>query len=571
VAAKQRMGFAHPHHRDVGRVAQAQVAPARAARVEMEVGDEEPFRSKTVTHPVEGGRSQRRLGVEQKAKRGDHIGRFREQSGIDGDVPQHETGGRASLTCYFDHRGADVDPNHLGDPLSQKAQDAPGAAGEVDGALRRRMLAKQPVDEAALEHPLQPSGRAGIPEVAVIRRDLTGVQVGLAIRSAGRQSPMMPNGATGMRVSVRKVLGGYADAWDSLVESLPIPSPFLRSWWVDTAAGSRPCIVLVLQGVRLVGGLALERDRHLGVERLRLLGAGALCPDHLDAIAASEMRAEVAAVLGAWLTRPGDRILDLDGVVSDSLVAVALPHRFRCERSAVAPWSALSSRYLERCSPTLRRVVHKTERRLVRETGSCIVERVDDVELGLRLLHRLHAQRWGKTSSFLGDFGRFATVCRAAAARGELLIDVLRAGDEAGAIVFSFEVAGRLSSYQSGRIPAPRWRGAGIVLLARVFDDAARRGMRDADLLRGDEAYKTLFADGQRDVWRLRGRVGSRALVALQIDLAAERGRRLAGKVRRRLRPIAARRHLSQLSSESGPDAGGPSASVAPRSASQSP
>jgi CelD/BcsL family acetyltransferase involved in cellulose biosynthesis len=367
---------------------------------------------------------------------------------------------------------------------------------------------------------------------------------------------MMPRDPTGMRVSVTNVLGAHADAWDSLVDSMPIPSPFLRSWWLDTAAGSRPCIVLVLQGNRLVGGLALESDRHLGVQRLRLLGAGPLCPDHLDAVAAPGMRAEVAAVLGGWLARPGDRIVDLDGVVSDSLVAAVLPGRVRRQRTAVAPCVTLCGGYLERRSPTLRRLVHRAERRLLRDAGSCIVEHVDDVELALRLLYRLHAQRWGDASTFLGDFGRFATVCRAAAARGELAMDVLRAGSEVVAIVASFEVAGRISQYQSGRIPAQRWRTAGTVLLAHVLDDAARRGLREADLLRGDEAYKALFADGRRELWRLRCAVGSRALVALQIDLAAGRGRRLAGRTRRRLRSIATRRQVSRLSSESSPRAG---------------
>src|SRR5205807_1596939 len=244
----------------------------------MKVDDQEPLRPETVTHPVEGRGAQRRLGVEQEAKGRDHVCGFREQLGIDGDVPQDETGGRAVLTRRFDHRGAHIDPNHLWDPLCQEAKNAPRAAREVDGALRVRTVAEQLVDEAALEHPLQPLGGPGIPEVALIARDLCGVQVGLAIRSARTHSRMMPRAPTGMRVSVTNVLGAYADAWDSLVESLPIPSPFLRSWWLDAAAGSRPCIVLVLQRDRLVGGLALESDRHVGIERLRLLGAGPLCP-----------------------------------------------------------------------------------------------------------------------------------------------------------------------------------------------------------------------------------------------------------------------------------------------------
>lgn len=368
---------------------------------------------------------------------------------------------------------------------------------------------------------------------------------------------MVPNDTSGMRVSVMSTLGAYANAWDSLVERLPIPSPFLRSWWIDSAASSRPCIVLALQRDRLVGGLALERDRHLGVERLRLLGAGALCPDHLDAVAASEMRAEVAALLGDWLTRPGDRILDLDGVVSDSLVSTALPDHVRCERTAVAPWATLSTGYMEQRPSTLRRLVRQAENRLVRETGSCIVEHVDDVELALRVLRRLHSQRFGETSTFLGDFGRFATVCRAAAVKGELAVDVLRAGDETGAIVVSFEVAGRASHYQSGRIPTQRWRTAGTLLLARILDDAGRRGLREADLLRGDEAYKALFADGRRELWRLRCAIGSTARGALQIDVAAERARRLAGRTRRRLRSIAIRRHVSRHRRESEHDPGG--------------
>ena len=346
----------------------------------------------------------------------------------------------------------------------------------------------------------------------------------------------MPNDSNGLRVSVTNGLGAYAEAWDSLVEGLPIPSPFLRSWWLDTAAGAHPCMVLVLQRDRVVGGLALESDRHLGVERLRLLGAGGLRPDHLDAVAATGMQAPVAAVLGDWLTRPGHRLLDLDGVISNSLVATALPESTRRDRTAIAPWVALCGGDLEPRSPALRRVVHRTEARLLREAGSCIVERVGDVELALRVLHRLHAQRWGNASTFLGDFGRFATVCRAAAARGELAMDVLRAGDETVAVMASFEVAGRISCYQSGRIPERRWRTAGTVLLARVLDDAGRRGLREADLLRGDEGYKALFADGQRELWRLRCAVGWRARVALPVDLAAESGRHLAGKTRRWLR-----------------------------------
>src|ERR1700686_725722 len=135
---------------------------------------------------------------------------------------------------------------------------------------------------------------------------------------------MMASDATEMGVRVTRALGPYGAAWDELVDGAAIPSPFLRSWWLNAASGSQPVIVLVLESERLVGGVALERDRHHGVERLRVLGAGALCPDHLDAVAAVGRRADVAAALRGWLARSGDRLVDLDGVGGDSSVATSL-------------------------------------------------------------------------------------------------------------------------------------------------------------------------------------------------------------------------------------------------------
>jgi CelD/BcsL family acetyltransferase involved in cellulose biosynthesis len=344
---------------------------------------------------------------------------------------------------------------------------------------------------------------------------------------------MMPSDPTEMRVQVVRGLGAYAPAWDALVDASPIPSPFLRSWWLSSAFGSQPVIALVLEGERIVGGLALERDRHLGVERLRVLGAGALCPDHLDAVAAVDRRVEVAAALRTWLGRSGDRLVDLDGVVTDSLVASCLPEGVQRERSGVAPWVALSGGYLEDRSAALRRLVTRTERRIVKEAGSCMVERVDDTEEALRILRSLHSERWGGGSAFLRDFERFADVARVAAARGELAVYALRGGDETAAILASFEVAGRVSYYQSGRIPTPVWKNASTVLLARAVEDAAHRRMREADFLRGDEPYKSHFATAQRELFRVRCASGVRAALAMRIDLATERGRRLAASSRR--------------------------------------
>jgi len=351
------------------------------------------------------------------------------------------------------------------------------------------------------------------------------------------------------RVSVVENLGGQAGAWDALVDLMPISSPFLRSWWLGTAAGAVPQIVLVHRGDRLIGGVALERDRHLGVERLRVLGAGSLCPDHIDAVVATEYRGDVVAAVRAWLVRPGDRLIDLDGLVSGSVLSTALGGRARQERTAVAPWVTLVDGYLRRRSANLRRVVARTERRLSGEAGRCEVVRLDEVEEGLTILRILHAQRWGDRSAFLGAFTRFAAVCRAAAVAGELVINILRAGGETVAVVVSFEVAGRISHYQSGRAPGARWRSASTVLLARVCEDAGSRGVREADFLRGDEAYKDRLTDHRRQLWRIRCAIGPRAVVALHSDILVERALREAGRVRRELRAQVARHPRPRLRS----------------------
>jgi CelD/BcsL family acetyltransferase involved in cellulose biosynthesis len=214
-------------------------------------------------------------------------------------------------------------------------------------------------------------------------------------------------------------------------------------------------------------------------------------------------------------------------------VASCLPEGVHRERSAVAPWVVLSGGGLKDRSAGLRRLLTRTERRIVKEAGSCIVERVDDTEEALRILRSLHSERWGGGSAFLRDFDRFADVARAAAARGELAVYALRGGNETAAILASFEVAGRVSYYQSGRIPTAVWKNASTVLLARAVEDAAHRRMREADFLRGDEPYKSHFATAQRELFRVRCATGVRAALVMRIDLATETARGLAASSRR--------------------------------------
>ena len=87
----------------------------------------------------------------------------------------------------------------------------------------------------------------------------------------------------------------------------------------------------------------------------------------------------------------------------------------------------------------------------------------------------------------------------------------LASDDLVVATVTAFEVAGRVSLYQSARLTDHRWRDATTVLLAAIIDDACARGFKEVDFLRGDEPYKGRFTRNQREMMRLvagRGVIG---------------------------------------------------------------
>lgn len=334
--------------------------------------------------------------------------------------------------------------------------------------------------------------------------------------------------ASSPRVVERVCLGDLAAAWDALVERSPLPSPFLRSWWLGRVGGADPLLALVLDGEELLGGLALDRDRVRGVTRLRFLGQGPLAPDHLDVVAASEHRVAVAAALRRWLRRPGSRVLDLEGTVADCLVDVALPGPVHRDQHEVAPFTPLPRdlhALLAGRPSRVRNTVQRATRRLGRAGARHRVVEPGDVDRALEELHRLHSERWGDTSGFLAAFPRFAAAAREGARRGEVVFHELVVDDEVIAAEVDLEVAGRVSFYQGGRSARHEWRGAGTVLRAAIVEDACRRGRDEYDLLRGDEPYKREWTDVDRPLLRLRAASGLRARAVLLTQLTEERAR----------------------------------------------
>ena len=240
-------------------------------------------------------------------------------------------------------------------------------------------------------------------------------------------------------------LDQWAPQWDQLVGQSPLPSPFLRSWWLTGAGGRRRRFLLVITDGRLAGGLALEEGRRLGLPCLRMMGSGPLCPDHLDLLAGPGHEDAVVGAVRAWLCRPGARLVDLEGVRPGSLLIRALPGRVRSEPLAVAPWARLcvpADAYLAARPSNFRRNLRKARARMAAQGSAYRINRGQSAVRSLETLRRLHAAQWGGRSRFMPSFDRFAAACRLGAESDEIAVHELHVDGTVIAIMVSFEVAG---------------------------------------------------------------------------------------------------------------------------------
>ena len=334
--------------------------------------------------------------------------------------------------------------------------------------------------------------------------------------------------AAGLRVSATARLGDHADAWDDLVEAAPLPSPFLRSWWLEAMAEAStratPVFALVLEGDRLLGGLALQERRRAGLAVLEFLGAGPLSPDHLDLVALPGAEAAVAAELGRWLRGRGPALLDLDGAADTHRLGPVLGPRAWVTVTEEAPFVRLPAdyaSYLAGIAPIMRNSIRRSGNKLGRrgDLQSRFVP-AEDLAPALSRLLTLHRGQWGEDAGLEREFSAFSAAAHAGHARGELQVLELRVGEEVAAVDVVLTVCGRMSMYTGGRDLDDRFSGAGTVSMARAISQAIEQEASEVDFLRGTEPYKEQWAAGHRRLLRLRAGTalgGQAVLRAIQL------------------------------------------------------
>jgi CelD/BcsL family acetyltransferase involved in cellulose biosynthesis len=309
------------------------------------------------------------------------------------------------------------------------------------------------------------------------------------------------------------------EAWDSLLSSSRLRSPFL-SWtwlaqWAAVFAAERR---LEIRRVTDADGdlVAVLPLYEVAPGTLELLG-GADVSDYLDLLARAGREEEAWAALlqsraaerERWLLHsvpaasPTVRALPTLGGSCSLTVTVELEERCPV-LSLPSSWDA----YLASLSSKHRHELSRKVRRFEREVPDGRVVSVHTAgEVAARLadflaLHR--ASRTGKAKFMDARMERFfRAAIPALAAHDGVRLWLLEAGGEPVASFICLEWDGTVGLYNSGFSPARAALSPGLVLLSHVMRDAIVRGCRRFDFLRGEERYKLEFEPRLEDVFRV--------------------------------------------------------------------
>ncbi|MGH2908576.1 MAG: GNAT family N-acetyltransferase [Solirubrobacteraceae bacterium] len=246
--------------------------------------------------------------------------------------------------------------------------------------------------------------------------------------------------------------------------------------------------------------LPLCVTRHASLRVARFIGGGpsdqlgplydpGISPD----AAADLLRRHVTDTLGGGGLFLGERIWGAESLAHD--VGEVIHHT----ASPVLPLRGTGfDELLAARSRNFRSQVRRRERRLHR-AGTVVYRLTEDpdrLDADMRTLMSLHAARWHGPNAFSGKRAAFhLDFARSALRNGWLRLWTLELDGRPAAAWYGLRYGGIEYYSQSGRDPAFNSVHVGFVLLCHTIRSAMEEGMREYRFGRGDEAYKSRFAE----------------------------------------------------------------------------
>lgn len=304
--------------------------------------------------------------------------------------------------------------------------------------------------------------------------------------------------------------------WNALLARSASDTLFLTWEWQTTwwqLLGEGELYILAWREAGRLVGIAPLYLHHVeaGERRFDLVGCVEVS-DYLDLVIETGCQDAVYSALLDWLTGPGAPAWDVTGLCN--LPAASTTHTQLPELAAARGWQThvrqddvcpiillpdSFERYLgEVVSKKQRHEVRRKLRRIEEETTVRFIvidsqAALDHAAEDFIALHRLSKQEKHSfmTPEMAAFFQRLVVVMHAA---GWLYLAFLQVNGEQAAAMLAFSYHDRLLIYNSGYDPAKYSDlSPGIVLTARIIEDAIARGIKVFDFLQGNEVYKYRF------------------------------------------------------------------------------
>jgi len=327
-------------------------------------------------------------------------------------------------------------------------------------------------------------------------------------------------------VSASSALGPLSPAWDGLVEQSAFNDifascAFAKVWW-DTYGGSnRLRVILVEDASAAVRLIAPFYEESLSPGTLKAIGN--FRGDYSNVFANKNDDTSIEQMF-SWLRRQRNwRTLVLNNLPEGSPVLGYFKHsanhanrrllgqwfkfrqplaiiRFKRQHPVIdkdallAQAQLLSSANYQRQLKWFRKhgeLVYRCERNTVAIAG--LLPQFFE-------LHIRNREAKAERSLFLDARNRrfYQMLTNALSQHGAVRLDTLAFNGRVIAAHFGFDWDGRVYYYKPCYEPAYSARSPGKLLLAHMIQDAAHDGKSEFDLLKGNEAYKTIYASGVR-------------------------------------------------------------------------
>lgn len=321
------------------------------------------------------------------------------------------------------------------------------------------------------------------------------------------------------------------DEWNELLLSSPCNTLFLTwewqyTWWVNLAEGRTLLLLTVRDGEKLIGLAPLslrpaDYPRMVPFRVLELIGTGSVGSDYLSIILRSgEENAALAEMCRHLISRKF--VLELSNTERSSSIMIAAAMQMQelgcrtarhtqnfspCIDLSNCTWDSYIARKGSASESRYRKKVKRMHRDFTVTMTRAATEQQRSSDLGTMI--DLHLRRWtGRggsnafSSSALCNFHE--TFSRIALQKDWLRLYILRLDGKPAAAVYGFHYLGIFYYYQSGFDPQFSQYSVGMISIGLTLQRALAEGATEYDLLRGEEEYKYMWANDERELVCLR-------------------------------------------------------------------